>query len=184
MTTTVTGLLCWRDSHPLERQLASLHQTVDNDHGRLEIRRHWSTSDIDWLKESHPDWTDLTSIGLIERETERAGKVEITLHPYIASTPADAVLLAAAARSHWGIENDLHWSLDVTFHEDLSRLRSAHGPHNMAVVRHIAFNLLKQAKAKGKDSLKTTRKKAAWSTDFCNPSSREPANMRAFERFP
>jgi predicted transposase YbfD/YdcC len=145
---------------------AFFHQTVDNDHGRLEIRRHWSTSDIDWLKESHPDWTDLTSIGLIERETERAGKVEITLHPYIASTQADAVLLAAAARSHWGIENDLHWSLDVTFHEDLSRLRSAHGPHNMAVVRHIAFNLLKQAKAKGKDSLKITRKKAAWSTDF------------------
>jgi predicted transposase YbfD/YdcC len=89
---------------------ALFRQTVDNDHGRLEIRRHWSTSDIDWLKESHPDWTDLTSIGLIGRETERAGKVEITLHPYIASTPADAVLLAAAARSHWGIENDLHWS--------------------------------------------------------------------------
>jgi len=142
------------------------HETVDNDHGRLEIRRHWSTADIGWLKDLHPEWAGLASIGLIERAVERAGKVESTRHYYIASTPADAVLLARAARLHWQIENNLHWCLDVIFHDDLSRLRSGHGPQNMAVVRHIALNLLKQAKAKGPDSLKTTRKKAAWSTDF------------------
>lgn len=142
------------------------HETVDNDHGRLEIRRHWSTADIAWLKERHPDWAGLTSIGLIERQIERAGKVEITRHYYISSAPADAILLARGARTHWHIENDLHWCLDVVFHDDLSRLRSGDGPRNMATIRHIALNLLKHAKAKGKDSLKTTRKKAAWSTDF------------------
>jgi predicted transposase YbfD/YdcC len=139
------------------------HQTVDNDHGRLEIRRHYSTSDIDWLKERH-DWPDLTSIGLIEREVERNGKTEITRHFYISSLPADAVLLARAARTHWSIENSLHWVLDVVFHDDLCRLRSGNGPQNFAVVRHIALNLLKEAK--GKKSLRGTRKAAGWSPDF------------------
>ena len=142
---------------------AFFHQTVDNDHGRLEIRRHWSTADIAWLVERH-DWTALTSIAMIERQTERNGKFDITRHFYIASLPADAVLLARAARTHWQIENSLHWVLDVVFHDDLSRLRSGNGPQNLAVVRHIALNLLKQAQ--GKLSLKGTRKKAAWSPEF------------------
>jgi predicted transposase YbfD/YdcC len=145
---------------------AFFHQTVDKDHGRLEIRRHWSTADIAWLKESHPNWVGLTSIGLIEREVERAGKIEITRHHFISSAPADAVLLASAARTHWGVENGLHWCLDVVFHEDLSRLRSGYGPHNMAIVRHIALSLLTQAIANTKVSLKTSQKKAAWSVEF------------------
>jgi len=142
---------------------ALFHQTVDADHGRVEIRRHYSTSDIDWLKERH-DWTGLASIGLIEREVERNGKTELTRHLYISSLPADAILLARAARSHWHIENRLHWVLDVLFHDDLCRLRSGNGPQNFAVVRHIALNLLKNAK--GKNSLKGTRKAAGWSPDF------------------
>lgn len=139
------------------------HETVDADHGRIETRRHYSTSDIDWLKEHH-DWAGLTSIGLIERQVETNGKTELTRHLYISSLPADAVLLARAARTHWQIENCLHWVLDVVFHDDLCRLRSGNGPQNFAVVRHIALNLLKQAK--GKNSLKGTRKMAGWSPDF------------------
>jgi predicted transposase YbfD/YdcC len=139
------------------------HQTTDNDHGRLEIRRHWSTGDIDWLKRRH-DWTALASIGMIEREVEHAGKIATTCHYYISSLPADAVLLARAARTHWQVENTLHWVLDVVFHDDLCRLRTGNGPQNFAIVRHIALNLLKQAK--GKISLRGTRKKAGWSTDF------------------
>jgi len=139
------------------------HQTVEKDHGRIETRRHWSTSDIDWLNKLH-DWTALTSIGFIEREVESGGKVQLSRHFYISSLPADAVLLARAARSHWGIESRLHWVLDVVFHDDLCRLRTDNGPQNFAIVRHIALNLLK--KAKGKISLRATRKKAGWSTDF------------------
>jgi predicted transposase YbfD/YdcC len=142
---------------------AFFHQTVEKDHGRIETRRHWSIADVDWLTERH-DWAALSSIGLIEREIEHGGKSETTRHFYIASLPADAVLLARAARSHWGVENSLHWCLDVVFHDDLCRLRTGHGPQNFAIVRHIALNLL--TKAKGKISLRRTRKKAGWSTDF------------------
>lgn len=139
------------------------HQTIEKGHGRLETRRHWSTADIAWLKEFH-DWTALTSIGMIEREIERNGKAELTQHFYISSAPADAALLTRAVRSHWGVENNLHWCLDVVFHDDLCRLRSVNGPQNFAIVRHIALNLLQ--KAKGKRSLRRTRKAAGWSTDF------------------
>jgi predicted transposase YbfD/YdcC len=79
---------------------ALTHETVDNDHGRLEIRRHWSVGDLAWLAERHA-WPDLAGIGLIEREVERNGKTETSRHLYISSLPADAVLLARAARAHW-----------------------------------------------------------------------------------
>lgn len=144
---------------------AVFHETADGDHGRLEIRRHWATDDIGWLKQRH-NWPGLHSIALIEREVDRNGKTQTTRHLYICSLPADAVLLAHAARAHWGIENRLHWVLDVVFHDDLCRLRNGFGPQNFAVVKHIALNLLKRAKDKHKHSLNVTRKMAAWSPDF------------------
>ena len=144
---------------------ALYHETVDNDHGRLEVRRHWSTDDIAWLKARH-DWSGLASVGMVEREVENRSRTEATRHLYICSLPADAVLLARATRAHWGIENRLHWVLDVIFHDDLCRLRTGFGPQNFAVVRHIALNLLKKAKTKEKHSLNVTRKMAAWSSDF------------------
>jgi predicted transposase YbfD/YdcC len=153
---------------------AFFHQTVEKDHGRIETRRAWSTADIDWLKERH-DWTALTSIGLIEREIERHGKVEISRQVFISSLAADAVLLARAVRIHWQIENNLHWVLDVTFHDDLCRLRTGHGPQNFAVIRHIATNLLTQAK--GKRGMRRTRKKAGWSTEFLDAVIRGTANQ-------
>ena len=128
---------------------ALYHETVDNDHGRLEVRRHWSTDDIAWLKARH-DWSGLASVGMVEREVENRSRTEATRHLYICSLPADAVLLARATRAHWGIENRLHWVLDVIFHDDLCRLRTGFGPQNFAVVRHIALNLLKKAKDQGK----------------------------------
>ncbi len=144
---------------------ALFHETVDADHGRLEIRRHWATADIAWLKQRH-DWPGLQSIALIERQVERNGHSQTTRHLYISSLPADAVFLARATRAHWGIENRRHWILDVVFHDDLCRLRNGFGPQNFAVIKHTALNLLKQAKAKHKHSLKVTRKMAAWSNDF------------------
>ena len=103
---------------------------------------------------------------MIERAIERDGKTETSRHYYITSLPADAVLIARAARAHWGIENRLHWVLDVVFHDDLCRLRTGHGPQNAAIVRHIALNLFKAAKDRHRHSLKVTRKMAAWSNDY------------------
>ncbi len=139
------------------------HETVDADHGRIETRRHWVAHDIDWLKQRHR-WPGLVAIAMIEREREIGAKTSRTRHFYIASLAADAVLIDKAARNHWHIENRLHWVLDVVFHDDLSRLRTNHGPHNMAIIRQTALNLIKSAK--GKMSFKTARKAAGWSDDF------------------
>ena len=139
------------------------HQTVDADHGRIETRRHWVAHDIDWLQQRH-DWPGLAAIAMIERQREVGAKTTLTRHFYIASLAAPAALIAKAARSHWHIENRLHWVLDVVFHDDLSRLRTNHGPQNMAIIRQTALNLIKGAK--GTMSFKTARKAAGWSDDF------------------
>ncbi len=101
---------------------------------------------------------------MIERDREVGAETTPTRHFYIASLAADAELVATAARTHWHIENRLHWVLDVVFHDDLSRLRTHHGPQNMAIIRHTALNLFKNAK--GKMSFKTARKAAGWSDEF------------------
>ena len=88
----------------------------------------------------------LTMIGLVESQTERNGRVQHERRYYLGSAKLDAATFARAVRAHWGIENNLHWTLDVVFCDDLARLRTGHGPENMAVVRHMALNLLQQAK--------------------------------------
>lgn len=101
---------------------------------------------------------------MVESRTERDGKVEQERRYYLSSAKLDPEAFARAARGHWGIENRLHWVLDVVFRDDLARLRSGHGPENMAVVKHMALNLLRQAKPT--TSLKNRRKLAGWSLDF------------------
>jgi predicted transposase YbfD/YdcC len=103
-------------------------------------------------------------VGMVESRTERDGKIEQERRYYLCSTKLDAETFARVVRSHWGIENRLHWVLDVVFRDDLARLRSGHGPANMAVVRHMALNLLKQTKPT--ISLKNRRKRAGWNTDY------------------
>ncbi len=137
------------------------HETIDADHGRIETRRHWVAHDIDWLQQRH-DWPGLAAIAMIERHREVGAKTTLTRHFYIASLAAPAALIAKAARNHWHIENRLHWVLDVVFHDDLSRLRTNHGPQNMAIIRQTALNLIKGAK--GKMSFKTARKAAGCTT--------------------
>lgn len=143
-------------------QLQSL-QTTDGDHGRIEVRRHWVCNDVQWLHERH-QWNGLKSIAMVEASRETDAKTTASRRFYISSTQLDAKGFAAAVRSHWTIENQLHWTLDVVFHDDLSRLRSQNGPQNMATIRHAALNIVKQAKDKA--SLKVRRKKAAWSVDY------------------
>ena len=145
------------------------HETVDGGHGRVETRTHRVCHQVDWLfsDRRYPDeprFPGLAMVGVVESTTERGGQVEQERRYYLCSAKLDADTFARAVRSHWGIENRLHWMLDVVFHDDLARLRTGHGPANMAVVKHMALNLLTQAKPA--ISLKNRRKRAGWNTDY------------------
>ena len=137
--------------------------TTDNDHGRLEQRSHSVCHDVAWLfsDRRYPDeprFPGLAMIGMVETRTERDGEIQSHKRYYLCSAKLDAKTFAAAVRSHWGIENRLHWVLDVVFHDDLARLRTGFGPQNMAIVRHMAMNMVRQPKEK--QSLKVRRKRA------------------------
>jgi len=138
-------------------------QTTDGDHGRIEVRRHTVSHKVDWLADDSR-FRGIKTIAMVESLVERNGETSCERRYYISSAFLLAVLFANAVRCHWHIENRLHWVLDVIFHEDLSRLRTGHGPHNMATVRHMVMNLLRSAKP-GK-SLKVRRKVAGWDPDY------------------
>ena len=144
-------------------------ETLGKDHGRIEVRTHTVSHTVDWIASERsypgaPRFPDITTIAMVESRIERADKIETERRSYISSRPLSAERFADAVRSHWAIENNLHWTLDVTFHEDLSRLRAGHGAKNMAVVRHFALNLLRQVA--DKRSIKRRRKRAAWDPTY------------------
>ena len=106
-------------------------QTVDADHGRIETRRHAICHEVDWLFSDHPDefrFPGLAAIGMVQSETERNGTIERERRFYLCSAPLDVESFARVVRGHWGIENRLHWVLDVVFRDDLARLHSGNGP--------------------------------------------------------
>ena len=144
------------------------HQTVDGCNGRIATRRHSVCYQVDWMTAGRrypgePRFPDLAMIGRIDSEVERTGKVERETRYYLSSAKLTAEMFGQAVRAHWGIENRLHWMLDVVFREDLARLRRANAPENMAIVRHAALNLL--SKARPTTSFKNRRKKAGWNVD-------------------
>jgi predicted transposase YbfD/YdcC len=144
-------------------------ETLGKDHGRLEIRAHSVSHTVDWYASERsypgaPRFPKLVTIGMIESHIERGEKIETERRSYISSRALSAEAFAAAVRSHWAIENNLHWTLDVTFNEDQSRLRAGHGARNMAIVRHFALNLVRQAP--DKRSIKRRRKRAAWDPQY------------------
>ena len=136
------------------------HETIDKDHGRIEVRRYWITEAIDWL-DSKAQWCGLRSIGAVESERHIGEKSSVERRYFIASIEADAELFARAVRAHWAIENQLHWSLDVTFREDDCRVRQGYAAQNLALIRHLALTLLKNEKS-AKVGIKIKRSKAGW----------------------
>lgn len=151
---------------PATTGLASV-SAVDKDHGRIETRTTKVTHDVGWLTgdRRHPGenrFVGLASLISSTTQVERQGKVTRDTRYFISSAHLSPERAAEAIRNHWGIES-LHWVLDVTFKEDQSRLRRGHGAQNMALVRRLAFNMVRAGK--GKRSIKTARKTAGWSTD-------------------
>lgn len=139
------------------------HTTVEGDHGRIETRTGMVSSDIAWLQEHHR-WPGLAAIGKVTRSREIAGKTTTETAYYLLSTPLSAERFAQAARGHWGIENGLHWVLDVTMNEDQARNRADNGPQNLALLRRLALNLAKLEPSKG--SIKGKIKRAGWDDTF------------------
>ena len=135
-------------------------EETDGGHGRIEVRKCSVTDKIDWLKENHK-WDGLRSIIKIESYTDSREKRKPDTRYYISSLPADAKKILESVRSHWAIENSLHWVLDMSFNEDLSRIRRENSPENMAVIKHIALNMIRKIQQK-RQSIKALRKKAGW----------------------
>jgi predicted transposase YbfD/YdcC len=139
-------------------------ETTDGEHGRIEIRRFTTTGEVDWF-EDKSKWEKLTSFGMVESERQIGDKTTRDTRYYISSLPSDAKTFAQASRGHWGIENGLHWSLDIAFREDESRIRIGHAATNLGIIRHFALNLIKQDKTR-KIGVKGSRKRAGWDGSY------------------
>lgn len=143
------------------------YEVVNKGHGRIETRRCWSISadeELDYVDE-HKRWPGLSSVVMVTSEREVGDQVSVETRYYISSLKGSARKLLEATRTHWGIENSVHWILDVAFDEDRSRVRKNHAPQNLAIIRHIALNLLKQ-ETTSKGGVKARRKRAGWDNDY------------------
>lgn len=153
-------------------------RTTDGDHGRIEIRRCWATHEVAWLKRQGHDWPGLAGLVCVERDRNvMGGSRSVERQYYLASLDprkvgAEAIL--KMARGHWGVENKLHWCLDVTFREDESRVRKDHAPQNLSRMRRWAMNLVRHLPALGHDpnkppkkvSMKIKRLMCSWDPDY------------------
>ena len=141
------------------------HQDVDGDHGRVEIRRAWVTPNVDWFADRE-QWQGLRSFAAVECERYVNAETTTERRYFISSLDgSEAANIAQAVRNHWRIENSLHWSLDVSFNEDMSRIRKGHGAENVSRLRRMALNLVKQ-ETTNKRGIKTKRLRAGWDEQY------------------
>ena len=151
-----------------QRQFADVpheyYHTLDGKHGRVEERRYWLVSELSGVTETQ-DWVGLQSLCMVERQRTGAGKTTVEVHYYLTSLAGDGQQFGEAVRTHWSVENGLHWVLDVAFQEDQSRLRRDHAAENFAVLRHLALSLLRQ-ETTCTNGIKVKRLKAAWDDEY------------------
>lgn len=161
----IVGYFDWALDDKFKQTSYTRDETVSGDHGRVEVRRCYASDDIDWLRKK-AEWKGIGSVAMVESERSVAGaEPSRERRYYISSLSAYAKKLNRAIRSHWSIENSLHWVLDIAFREDDSRVRKDHGPENMTTLRHIALNLLKQDESI-KVGIKSKRKNAGWNERY------------------
>ena len=140
-------------------------QSVDADHGRIETRTATVSTEIGWLTRTQK-WPGLRAIGKLVRERESDGKTSTETAYYVLSTPMSAERFNQVVRAHWQVENRLHWCLDVVMNEDQARNRTGHGAHNLAVLRHLALNVMQ--KDGTKESLRGKFQRAGWNESYLN----------------
>ncbi len=146
-----------------ELKASAAAPVVEADHGRIETRTATVSTEIDWLEKQH-QWPGLKAIGKVVRIRETADKTTTETAYYLLSQVLSPERFNQVVRQHWGIENSLHWRLDVVMNEDQDRTRMGHGPHNLAVLRHMAINAMQKEGTKG--SLRGKFKRAGWDDDY------------------
>ena len=140
------------------------YETLDGEHGRIVMRRYYTVSDIDWLAEKEK-WQGINIIGMAVSENLTGDQVIAEQRFYISSMANDARKFGEAVLNHRGIENSVHWVLDVGFREDESRKRKGNSAFNFSILRHIAMNLLRKEKTI-KRGMRTKRMKAGWDNTY------------------
>ena len=119
------------------------YETVDKGHGRVETRCYYQSAELDWFADLE-GWEGLESVGMVEARREIRGKLTVERRYYLSSLPLDVQTFARAVREHWGVENQLHWVLDVQMNEDQNRARSGHAAENLGLLRRLALNQLRR----------------------------------------
>ena len=141
------------------------HRTIDGEHGRIETRECWVSNDLSWLEEAS-NWAGLSSVAMLKSTREICDEVSVEYRYYICSlTQGNAEQCARFIRQHWGVENGLHWCLDVAFNEDRSRSKIGHCAENIGMLNKIALNLLKK-ETSAKVGIKTKRLMAGWDHEY------------------
>lgn len=164
--TAIKKLIHESDDADFHRDFTEELEVSNKGHGREEARRCWVCSDLSRLNYDISNWKDIRSIVIVESERKLNGESStVEQRVYISSIAQSAKYFLNASRSHWHIENKLHWSLDVSFREDESRLRKGDGAENFSIIRRIALNLLKKEKTE-KVGIETKRLRAGWDNDY------------------